>query len=691
VVERIIDRRRNGQSVRLSEVCRQHRHLAPELSQHLRLLGRAMRESDRWCPRPDDHARSLGEAHWLRDGIPGYEIYEVISRGGQGIVYRARQCSTNRTVAVKLLAEGPFADPRKRRRFLREIKIISRLRHPNLVHACDAGQVHGVDYVVLEYVDGMPIDDYAIVESLGVREILRLFACVGDAVEAAHRHGIIHRDLKPANILVDDRGVPHVLDFGLARDVAIDGDSTSTVSITGHIVGSPPYLAPEQVLGGRADARCDLYALGVVLFETISGSLPYGNVQDRRELLAQIRDGVPPRLRNVVARTGINPAIGPRDITPDLERIMRNALAKDPPSRYQHAADFTADIHRMLRGDGVTERTNPALRMLRTGWRRHRGLARVLATVCLVSGVSLLAYHHQRQKDAEVMQQALTAIEMAERLSVGTIARDSGRADEAIRQFEVAVQLGTRLEHPTPHVSSELFDAHRRTAEAYLSRGMPKLAQPHVAAARRIAASLVDKSLDSDDGRRLDGVASRLEGSYLLQTGDLVGARHQLEGSIDRLSPLEGQAQHVAAARCLLARCLMAEEKWHAARDEYARARAIYESLSSTDPDFRVDLAATDVRTGVLFLRWLKPQTARDHFHRALSLLREVDGTMTAVTRSADIASIRQEANEHLQTIEPNGGSRNGAPRETSRADVPTLWPSPTRGAVRRWDEESRP
>jgi len=270
VVERIIDQRRRGQTVRLSEVIRQHRHLAPELNQHLRLLDRAMREADRWYPRRDRHAQPLGEPHWLRDGIPGYEIREVISRGGQGIVYRARQRSTDRTVAVKLLAEGPFAEPRKRRRFLREIDIVSRLRHKNLVHACDAGRVHGAEYLVLEYVDGMPIDDYAIVESLRVREILRLFACVCDAVESAHRHGIIHRDLKPANILVDDRGVPHVLDFGLARDVTIDEESASTVSITGHIVGSPPYLAPEQVRAGVADARCDIYALGVVLFETIS-------------------------------------------------------------------------------------------------------------------------------------------------------------------------------------------------------------------------------------------------------------------------------------------------------------------------------------------------------------------------------------------------------------------------------------
>jgi len=647
IVDRVIEQRSTGHAVRLSDVIRTHRHLAPELSRRLRLLGHAMRASDRWPSHRSKAAEPTLELQWLRDGIPGYELLQIVNRGGQGIVYRARQCSTNRIVAVKLLPEGPFADRRKRQRFLREIDILTHICHANLVRAFDAGRIDGADYVVLEYVDGMPIDDYAILESLGTGEILRLFASVSDAVGAAHRYGIIHRDLKPSNILVDDLGVPHVLDFGLAKTVVDDG-AAQTISITGHIVGSPPYLAPEQVLGARADARSDVYALGVVLYETLSGSLPYLNVCNRRELLEQICDREPPRLRDVVMRYGVNPALTARDIKPDLQRLVRNALAKDPARRYQSVGEFAADIDRVLTGDPVLERTSRALRLLRTGWRRHRALGGVLTTVCLALLIIAFARDAQKRREAEVVEQAETAMEMAGLLTLGSTARDGGRMDEAARRFEAAAAIARRFDRPTARLSHQLFRAKHRAAELKLYQDKPDEALVYVQAAVQTAEDLIASDPDNPMWRRVQAFARRLQGRYALAIGDRAGARRHLDAAIARFTELPEQTSHLAASHCLLARCLMESGSLSDAVEAYRRAERIYEDLAASSPEFHIDLAATHVKLGVLQVRAGDRARGVQRFRQALHHLELVGSSDAAITRQAEIARIRSTAEVNL-------------------------------------------
>ncbi|MDM7998829.1 MAG: serine/threonine-protein kinase, partial [Dehalococcoidia bacterium] len=185
------------------------------------------------------------------DGIPGYEIVREIHRGGQGVVYEAVQVSTNRTVAVKVMLEGPFVSERARWRFEREVKLIARLRHPNIVVIHDSGIAQKRYYFAMDYVRGEPLDTHIRLSALPTRGIVRIFLQVCDAVSCAHRHGVIHRDLKPSNILVGDDGRPQVLDFGLAKtaDEQREGSGRPLVTMPGQIMGTIRYMSPEQARG----------------------------------------------------------------------------------------------------------------------------------------------------------------------------------------------------------------------------------------------------------------------------------------------------------------------------------------------------------------------------------------------------------------------------------------------------------
>jgi serine/threonine protein kinase len=240
--------------------------------------------------------------------IEGYDNLRRLRHGGQGVVYEATQRSTKRRVAIKVLLEGAFASESAQRRFEREIEVIASLSHPNIVNIYDSGTtVDGRPYYVMEYIDGVPLDEffgglqsqaspapqsldvrataeaYATpaspggVPSLPVRTTLALFAKICDAVNFAHQRGVIHRDLKPSNIRIDPAGEPHVLDFGLAKSVTGAFDNGSHMSRTGDFVGSLPWASPEQAEGDpqSIDIRTDVYSLGVVLFQMLTGQFPY--------------------------------------------------------------------------------------------------------------------------------------------------------------------------------------------------------------------------------------------------------------------------------------------------------------------------------------------------------------------------------------------------------------------------------
>lgn len=295
---------------------------------------------------PDDSwlARVRTAVHVVDGGRIGpYDIIQEISRGAQGIVYRAKQPNTNREIALKRLVAGQFATPAALARFTREIETAAALNHPNIVTVYGTEQVGDQPILAMEWVDGLPIDAWANGANQSrreVREILGVFVNVCGAVHHAHQRGVIHRDLKPTNILVDRDGAPRVLDFGLAKTlVATDDSAARGLTLTRDFVGTPLYAAPEQIRSDHdaIDIRTDVYALGVVLYQLLTGRTPHSGALHELMQSIQRDDPAPP------SRVCSN-------ISRELDAIVLKALAKEPAKRYQSVDALVADIGEFLDG-----------------------------------------------------------------------------------------------------------------------------------------------------------------------------------------------------------------------------------------------------------------------------------------------------------------------------------------------------
>jgi serine/threonine-protein kinase len=260
-----------------------------------------------------------------------YEIFSLLGEGGMGRVYKARDPMIERTVAIKTLAvelaEGQLAEFKER--FFREARSAGRVSHPSVVTIFDVGESDGVAFIAMEYVEGATLR--AVLDAgapLAVAEACRIGARMAGALAAAHKHGIVHRDVKPANIMIGAEDTVKLMDFGIAR--LPDGMRTKT----GLIVGSPTYLAPEQIVGRGADARSDIYALGVVLYEMLTGVPPFR------------KDNVTELLNAIVNERHAPPSVHNHRVPAVFERILARALAKHPDGRYAEAGELAYDLER---------------------------------------------------------------------------------------------------------------------------------------------------------------------------------------------------------------------------------------------------------------------------------------------------------------------------------------------------------
>ena len=271
-----------------------------------------------------------------------YEVQEEIGRGGQGVVYRARQKSLNRTVALKVIGLGHWATEAHLKRFRREAEAAARLEHPGIVPIHEVGERDGSCYFSMKFVEGGQLDQVVGREPMSPRSAVELIAKVARTVHYAHEHGILHRDIKPGNILLDAKGEPHLTDFGLARLV----ETESTVTQTLDVLGTPSYMAPEQAVGNNSalTAATDVYALGAVLYQLLTGHPPFagGTTYETIKLLLDTE----PR----------QPRVWNPKLDRDLSTICLKCLEKDPQRRYSSALALAEDLERWLRHEPILAR-----------------------------------------------------------------------------------------------------------------------------------------------------------------------------------------------------------------------------------------------------------------------------------------------------------------------------------------------
>jgi formylglycine-generating enzyme required for sulfatase activity len=302
--------------------------------------------------------------------IPGYEIEAVLGRGGMGVVYKARHLALKRTVALKMAPLGGQAAPQERARFRREAEAAARLQHPNIVQIHDVGEAGGHPYCALEFVEGGNLAQMLAGRPLPARESARLVETLARAMQLAHSRNVVHRDLKPANVLLTGDGTPKITDFGLARQ--LDDDSGQTQA--GQVMGTPSYMAPEQASGSShaAGPAADVYALGAILYECLSGRPPFRG-KTVVETLDQVRTREPARL--------------PAGVPADLETVCLKCLRKEPEKRYASAAELADDLGRYQRGEPIQAR--PVGRVERAvKWvRRNPVVAGAAAAVALALAV----------------------------------------------------------------------------------------------------------------------------------------------------------------------------------------------------------------------------------------------------------------------------------------------------------------
>ena len=542
-------------------------------------------EADGFLSRP-----AMGEAaRALAGDVPGlegrrigaYRILGEIGRGGTGVVYRAVRDDDafQKTVALKVVrGRDGWGDVEQR--LERERQILARLQHPNIATVFDGGTTdEGQPYLVMELVEGRPITEYCAAHGLGTRARLEMVRAVCDAVQYAHRNLIVHRDLKPGNILVGEDGRPKLLDFGIAKLLAAGVDPDLAPTATMLPMMTPEYASPEQVRGEAVTTSSDIYSLGVVLYELLTGKRPYAVKTDSLEgIVRAVCESVPPMPSTVVGRgDGATVAtVMPGELRGDLDTIVLKALRKEPSRRYLAVQDLSEDIRRHLEGLPVLARADTVGYRVSKYARRHKAAvaAAILVAASLVGGIAATA-RQARIAEANRMR--------------------------AERRFEDVRKLA----------NSFLFEFHDAIKDL-----------PGSTPAREI---VVRRGLEY-----LDSLAAEAQGSPSLQlelasayekVGDLQGAlgaanlgqtpaAHrsyaravELREAVAAAGPPTLEAQRdLAMARKRLATMRIAEGDWAGATRLFEQVRSFHVSLAAQRPDdfaAQVDAAGGQVNVGI--------------------------------------------------------------------------------------------
>jgi tetratricopeptide (TPR) repeat protein len=610
--------------------------------------------------------RGIGAA----DAIDGYHITGLLGEGGMGVVYAAEQLRpVRRRVAVKVIRAGMHSSVVAR--FAAERQALAVMEHPNIAKVFDAGiTAIGNPYIAMEYVEGVPLTRYCDERRLSARARLLVFVPICGAIQHAHQKGVIHRDLKPSNVLVEElpggEPLPKVIDFGIAKAVGQRLTDATLATEYGQVMGTPAYMSPEQAEGAGVDVdtRSDVYALGVLLYELLAGSLPadptkMGLVPFITRLMAGLIEACPPSARvteagaaaaEVAALRGADPASLARDLRGDLDAIVLKAMAPERDRRYQTALELAQDIERHLRHEPIAARApSPGYRAGKFVRRHPVGVALAASAVLFLAGLTTVTSVQARRvaRARAVAEQRRTQAEELLSYMVGELRTKL----EPIGRLELLDDVGTRaLAYFAAVPASELSDAELfRRSQSLGQLGQLRMAQGDLAEAmpalRESLAQMEDLAArDTADSEWQVGLgASRF----------WVGYTHYLQGALD--SALVHFEPYLAISRRLVERdstnaawqlelgyahsnigsVREAQGDLRAALDAFRYTLGVKQRLVARDPanvDWRLDLAITHNTVGRVLERLGRLDSAQAHYDADLTIKREIAARDTANT-----------------------------------------------------------
>jgi serine/threonine protein kinase/tetratricopeptide (TPR) repeat protein len=588
--------------------------------------------------------------------VSHYRILEQLGEGGMGVVYLAEDTLLGRRVAIKTLHSRTGHDPQFRGRFLREARAVSALSHPHIATIYDYGETEdGEPYIVMELIKGSTLGELMLTEKLTVGRSIEIIKQISEALAEAHHHGIIHRDIKPTNVAINERGRVKVLDFGLAKQVALSPDADSDpeqqtllVSHTreGVIVGTPLYLSPEQALGNQIDARSDLFSLGGLLYECIAGKPPFFGKSTADICAKVLRDDPPP------------PSSLNRDIPKDLDRVTLKCLAKEPEARYQTADDVVAALERIqssLQSDATktvtrlvpttaAPRASGTLATISDIFRRPRlpvgyvALA-VVALVTLIIGIWYFARARPHQPNAEALRLYET----------GTNAIRAGSYFQASK----ALELATRAD-------DQFALAHARLAEAFMELDYFDKAKDEILRASELTPNR--SVLSKLDNQYLDALTATVRRNFpaavatyseivkadaakveaYVDLGRAYEKNNQTDRAIESYSEAIKRDPHMAAAFLRLGILYGRKRDIDASNRAFDKAEENYQSLGNVEGRAEVAL-----QRGVVLNDYVgKPDDARTQLEQARDMAKVVNAPYQQIRILFQLSSVALKQNK---------------------------------------------
>jgi eukaryotic-like serine/threonine-protein kinase len=523
IFDEALDMESAARAAFVSERCGADADLAREVTELLDIAARELKDTATLFPSVRPAARDLTGREYGQ-----FRLVSLIGEGGMGVVYRAQRVGgVPQTVAVKLL-RAEITDATAAR-FVREARLLARLEHPAIARLIDVGVKDGEPWIAMEFVDGLPIDEYCERHDLDLRSRVKLLALLAEAAATAHRMLVVHRDLKPSNVLISEDGRPKLIDFGIAAAISSTTDAREPTADIRQLF-TPHYAAPEQVAGEPATVATDVFGLGALAYRVLTGRAPFsGSTSALGYLLAVSRDEIAPPSRAAL-QAGMSPTKA-RKLRGELDAILLKALERKPSQRYASAQDLRTDLLRYLDGVPVGARRHTAAYTAFRFARRHLMGLSIAAAVLLAAGAGTVIYVLQARSVAQARDMAARRDEFLESLLKSADPRSGRRETSVARLLDSAtLELDRKLS------GEPLVEASMLSLIAETNVGLGRYQEGLAANERGLAI------LRAHGGSALDvGQALATRAELLREEGKWLEAEPVVREAVSVLSPLNAQ------------------------------------------------------------------------------------------------------------------------------------------------------